>query len=185
MDEFKQAKSEHGSDYIFECVLEEWKAKLDKLGFCDPDIYFSGFSYQGDGACFEAECDLKEIIKELDTKKYRHFLPFIEAGEITYTIEKNSCGNHYNHERTRYIDVDYPFWHGRRPRLVALCESLKEDLEELRYDLSHELYKALENKYWHTLSDEVIKEDILCNGYVFFENGEFAHPTLIKGRQEV
>lgn len=185
MEEFKQAKSEHDSDFIFACVLEEWTAKLDKLGFCDPDIYFSGFWSQGDGACFEAECDLREIIKELDTKKYRHLLPFIEAGEITCTIEKNSYGWHYSHERTRSIDIDYPFWHERCPRLAALCESLKEDLEELRYDLSHDLYKALENEYWYALSDEVIKEDILCNEYVFFENGEFAHPTLMKGRQEI
>ena len=185
IEEFKTSKSQWDSDFIFECVLEEWKEKLDGMGFYDPKIYFSGFSYQGDGACFEAECYLPDIIKHLDTHKYRHLLPFIDETSISCTIEKNSYGWHYSHERTRYIDLDFPFWDERCPRAAALCQSLKEDLEELRYDLAHELYKALENEYWYALSDEVIKEDILCNDYVFLEDGELADRYLVKGRQEV
>jgi hypothetical protein len=159
-------------DYMFDCVLDDWKEKLVDMGFLDPKIYFSGFSCQGDGACFEASCYLPDLIKEFDTKKYRHLIPFINEGRITCSIETNSYGNHYSHQRTRYISLDYPFWYDAYPKASSLCEELKEELEGLRYELSCKIYNQLEEEYYYQMSDECIIEDIKANEYEFLENGK-------------
>lgn len=38
----------------FDFMIEDYENKLKKLGFHNIKIYFSGFSSQGDGACFTA-----------------------------------------------------------------------------------------------------------------------------------
>lgn len=48
-----------------EPILEEWKRELENIGFGDPDISYSGFWSQGDGASFTCN--------SFDFKKYAHF----------------------------------------------------------------------------------------------------------------
>jgi len=172
IDTYRENKAQWDSEFIFECTLEDWKEKLEGMGFLAPKIYFSGFSCQGDGACFEAECDLTEIIKHVDTKTYRHLIELIDDNQISCSIESTSYANHYNHERTRYIEIENPFWHERCPRANALGKRLREELEEFRYDLAHQIYVSLEKDWDYAMSDECIKEDIECNELVFLEDGQ-------------
>lgn len=51
--------------FWYEHIYEEWKAELESMGFGDPDINFSGFSSQGDGASFTCT--------SFDFIKYAHF----------------------------------------------------------------------------------------------------------------
>lgn len=45
-----------GLDYEWwDSIEDEWKQELEELGFNEPDIAFSGFSSQGDGASFTAK----------------------------------------------------------------------------------------------------------------------------------
>ena len=173
IQKYREDKTQWSNEYVFECILDDWKEKLEDLGFLAPKLYFSGFSCQGDGACFEAECDLHELIKHVNTDNiYRHLVPFINENQITVTIESNSFATHYSHERTRHIEIDQPFWKERCPRAAALSLRLRDELEEFRYDLAHELYVALEKEWDYHMSDECIKEDIQCNELTFLENGE-------------
>lgn len=41
----------------YDFILEDWKEKLAEIGFTNAKIYFTGFWSQGDGACFDAECN--------------------------------------------------------------------------------------------------------------------------------
>jgi len=52
-------------DWWYECVVEDFKDKLDAIGFEDAEIHFSGFCCQGDGASFDARVNLEKIIKHL------------------------------------------------------------------------------------------------------------------------
>lgn len=55
--ELEKRRYKHGqflSEFQLECEVENFKEKLKKLGFKNIKIYYSGFSSQGDGACFEA-----------------------------------------------------------------------------------------------------------------------------------
>lgn len=42
-------------EYWYECPKDDFEAKLKKLGFYKIETQFSGFSSQGDGACFSAK----------------------------------------------------------------------------------------------------------------------------------
>ena len=173
IEDFRNDRVQYDNDFVFEFTLDDWKEKLEKLGFTDPKIYFSGFWSQGDGACFESDCDLVEIIKHLPTKdKYKRLMPFIEEGTVYCSIYSNSYSTHYSHGRTRSIDLEFPFWNDNHPRATALCKELQEDLEEFRYDLCFDLYKELEQAWDYHVSDECIREDIEANEYTFFEDGK-------------
>ena len=38
-------------------IYEQWIDKLNKIGYKEAKIHFSGFYSQGDGACFDANGD--------------------------------------------------------------------------------------------------------------------------------
>jgi len=96
----------------YEFTLDEWKTKLSEKGFTDAEIFFSGFCSQGDGACFDARCDVSNLAAAVYSGKdedfYREVLQlFADNGPLVLArIEKNSYGYHYSHANTRYIYVD-------------------------------------------------------------------------------
>ena len=52
-------------DHWYECVIEDWKAKLKRKGFHEAEIVFSGFGSQGDGASFTATIGSSKLITRL------------------------------------------------------------------------------------------------------------------------
>lgn len=38
----------------YDFIYDDWKETLENAGFINPEIHFSGFWSQGDGACFDA-----------------------------------------------------------------------------------------------------------------------------------
>jgi hypothetical protein len=52
LDKYRYVNTEHHE--WWGCVYEDWKQRLEELGFFNIHIYFSGFASQGDGACFAA-----------------------------------------------------------------------------------------------------------------------------------
>ena len=172
IEKHRQFKSEY-DDTFYEYVEEEWKEKLEKIGFYLPKIYFSGFWSQGDGACFEAsECDLQALIKHIDSdNEFRHLSKFIEGGHLYCTIQSNSYSTHYSHEKTRYIALEFTLDQDRYSHVAELCNRLKEALESLRYSLSKQLYSDLEEAYENEMSEETIKDEILVNEYTYLKDG--------------
>ena len=56
---------DHYSDW-HEFTLDDWKQRLEEMGFSEPDISYSGFSSQGDGASFTASSfDLDKYVQYL------------------------------------------------------------------------------------------------------------------------
>jgi len=173
--EVVEQKRDYGNDYFFEFTLDHWKEKLSSLGFLDPEIQFSGFWSQGDGACFDCkQIDLNVLFAHLGAqgnkyakKALRFDLPFYLFG----SIDQNSFATHYCHERTRSFSFDGFHVRERCYRLERLVAALEEDIEILRYDLCNEIYRDLEREYDYQLSEEVIKEDIEANNYEFLADG--------------
>lgn len=128
-----------------EPVIEEWKQELENIGFGDPDISYSGFWSQGDGASFTCS--------HFDFKKYAHF--FMSGG---------------NTERSRpYTDELYAEEYRREaeaargaPPPVAESDlgidmeqftrdSIYTDFSSLaQYDPKHERYNAPWEKHYAT-----------------------------------
>lgn len=145
-------------------VIENWKEKLQVMGFFSPTIYFRGFGSQGDGACFDAIPDLVMLAKylgietgEVESSIYNHSL----SGEIV----KVGSSNIYSHENTR--DFQLLLDEALSPALL----SFEEKGEELRERVCKEIYKELEEEYDGLTSDEAIIDTLEVNEYLFLKDG--------------
>jgi hypothetical protein len=137
-----------------------------------PAIYYSGFSSQGDGACYEStysyakgaakkirkhapdDKELHRIADELQTLQRRNF--------YRLTASTRHRG-HYYHSGCMSVDVD-----------GANDSEAEESLTQLLRDLADWIYKQLESEYDWRLSDENVDESIRINEYEFDEEGRLA-----------
>jgi hypothetical protein len=140
----------------------------------DPCIYYSGFSSQGDGACFEGsysyakggskaihqhapkDAELHRIADALQAIQRRYF----------YRIEafmKHS--GHYYHSGCMSVDVsiqDSDSWD------EPACA---DDIRQCMRDFADWIYAQLRADYEWRMSDEQVDESITCNEYEFDERG--------------
>lgn len=147
----------------YENIYDEWQKKLFSLGYENAKIWFSGFSSQGDGACFDAKINSKVL------------LPLYPEADLS--IEK--IGHHYCHEGTRKISIDsLSYWNN-----AASCwtnyELTEEQEKELRIKLTEnyralcrEIYRELEREFYYLQSDEAVYETLLANEYYFNSKGD-------------
>jgi hypothetical protein len=157
-----------------ECTISDWVEKLDAIGFEKAKIAFSGFCSQGDGASFDATINLEKIIKHLDNKKFNRLLSLVKPNVymLGMHIESNSYSYHYCHEHTKRVEMSLDLDDRRYRRLSNLCDELLEAVEELRLDLSHDIYSELGKEYEYLTSEKAIKESIEANEYTFLEDGK-------------
>lgn len=138
-------------------------------------IYWTGFSSQGDGACFEGryqyrkgaakairehapkDTELHRIADELQTLQSRYF----------YKLEAATTHRgFYYHSGCMVVSVA----DNRTQR--GESDSFAEDtLSQLMRDFADWIYRQLERDYdWH-MSDDVVDESIVANAYEFSESG--------------
>ncbi|EKU72584.1 hypothetical protein [Sphingobium yanoikuyae] len=140
-----------------------------------PRIWFSGFSSQGDGACFEgryrfARASVKairahaprdgELHRIADTLAAIQRLNFyqLEAG-ITHR-------GRYYHEYSMTIDVERS-----GPVESAMTDGAEEVVVEALRDLARWLYRQLEAEYAYQTADEQVDAAIIANDYSFTDDG--------------
>lgn len=141
-----------------------------------PNIWWSGFSSQGDGLCFEGSWSLrKESIAEIkehapqDEKLHaiaEGLWPALFGKEFELEATITHSGGYY-HEHSVEIDVvdndcaddaDYP-------------QQASDQIREALKDLMRWMYRQLEADDEYLNSDECIDETIECNEYEFDEDG--------------
>jgi hypothetical protein len=70
-----------GDDWC-ECIINDQLAELREIGFLEPDIEFTGFWSQGDGASFTCDgVDFPVLLKHLIAAGFQHRSPQVEAAE--------------------------------------------------------------------------------------------------------
>lgn len=149
-------------------TLEQWTEQLAEIGFLDAKIYFSGFWNQGDGACFDAYCDVIKLIENL--KEDPSYNQFKDLLGLDFQIIVNQLSSHYCHERARYIDIDLDELEFTEEQLASIKE-LEESIESMRLDLCREIYSDLEKEYKYRTSDEALIEDAEANRWMFNDGG--------------
>lgn len=135
----------------------------------EPTIYFSGFSSQGDGACFEGgyeykkgavkaiiaatnDAELLRIAKGLQDVQRRHFYKL--RARCTHR-------GHYYHSGCMDVEVS----HGDDSyRDIGDAE---QDVRDLLRSFADWIYDQLEEEHDYQTSDEVLEETILANEYDF------------------
>lgn len=143
----------------------------------DPCIYFSGFSSQGDGACFEgtyryAKGAAKKIREHAprDTELHRiaDELQEIQRRNFYRLTASMSHRGHCNHSGCMDVSVEDS---EDRYRDVGDAE---DAVTQLMRDFADWIYSQLEAEYEYQTSDEAVEEAIRANEYEFDEDGDRA-----------
>lgn len=122
----------------YEYTYEEWKKILEAIGFTSPEIQFSGFWSQGDGASFTSGVDVAKVLSFMTTEftptegvmgeTERDWLNYVchELRESYYDIRYAELNNpelldylgasvertshHYSHSNTCSVEGDDRIW---------------------------------------------------------------------------
>lgn len=147
----------------------------------DPNILYSGFSSQGDGASFTGtyhyrkgsrkavraefgtDSKLWAIADGLTELQRKHGYKL--AGRITQR-------GHYVHKHTMYLDPYRADKNGFEIDSEVDAE-VGDELLELMRDFAEWIYRGLEAEYDYRMSDECVDDSIIANEYRFTVNGEF------------
>jgi hypothetical protein len=150
-------------------VINEWKEKLAMFGYEDTTIYFSGFSSQGDGACFITKnIDLTKWLKAQKlTNKYR--ASFLHSDDFHVSIEKIS--HHYSHEFT--VDCNVEGWSDNE-KINEQLNMLEKIIIDHARSLMKQIYRDLEAEYDYLTDEDVIRDYLTSNEFDFLEDGTIA-----------
>lgn len=176
MNWYRQASENDFSSVFADYVIEDAKTIGKCLGIRVDDIYYSGFSSRGDGACFNGYyCYAKNSVKELrkyapvDEELYQIASKLFDLQKHNgYQLQANiQHRGHYYHAECTTIDID-------RTDGVPVSEDTEEQLKDLLRDYMRWIYRSLEKEYEYQNSDEVVQENIIANEYEFLEDGKRA-----------
>lgn len=141
-----------------------------------PTIYWSGFSSQGDGCCWEgvyeyakgavkaikAEYNDEELIriaKGLQDVQRKHF----------YKLTASSVHRgHYYHSGCMQVEVRHS---EDEYRDIGDAEG---EVTQLLRDFADWIYEQLEAEWDYQNSDETVDENMVCNSYEFYADGGIA-----------
>lgn len=166
-------------DYIY----DEWIDKLERLGIYTsaPDIEFSGFGSQGDGASFIGRVVLREFMEAHDLVRDNH--PELYLSSVGFNADPRaefiirlSRDNHrYSHSNTVSLEwslIECDRWCDEYEYVEFLMEEAETDIISQCRDYMDELYKDLEATYDCNQSEEGFLELVEADKWTFTEEGK-------------
>lgn len=139
-----------------------------------PNVYWSGFWSQGDGACFEGVYRYKKgaikAVKDYapqDEKLHRiaQALQDVQKRHFYKLVATCKHRGHYSHSGCMSIDIEHD---EDRYRDVSAAGS---DLEAALRRFADWIYAQLEKEWGYQNADEQVDESIIANGYEFTADG--------------
>ncbi len=186
----KEVIAERSDYYVqdewWDSTYENWKYKLEMMGFENIDISFSGFSSQGDGASFTARCDHQKILNTLfmcneqnigNLNQWRLWFELVENGPY-FRFQVKRIIHHYVHENTIEPSIEedmscftQDIYEATNEKGQKYYTSVFDEKVNLRHleemfsdfvkDLCREIYYSLEKNYEYLKSEEFIKEELM------------------------
>lgn len=163
-------------------ILKDWKEKLENFGFYQPEINYSGFCCQGDGASFTCyRIDLPVFLEnfgdEIDlTEKQKNLLLALMKDYEVFGFDVKRRDHHYYHQYTVFVDSEdclYNF--SGYTRLYNFLQNAMENIEkviaEKVIEFSCKIYRELKKEYDYLTTEEAILESLRANDYEFTEDG--------------
>jgi hypothetical protein len=167
----------------WDCVYDDFKADMAVIGIEVERMFFSGFSSQGDGACFEG-----------NVEDWSLFLPsvgrkcpaLIKLATDAWDFSVKHRGHYYHENCTDFsVDMRHPtgneyedFWFSeawspyksevQTAAWAAILrqynyEYMEEEFTEIFKQHMRSLYRRLEVEYDHLTSDECVLEILDAN----------------------
>lgn len=165
-------------EFYAECVIEDAKEIAALMGWEIDHIYYSGFSYQGDGAQFVGTMRYRKgcakAVKQyaaLDTELHRIALAWqdLQRRHFYSLRAKVTSRGHYSHEYCTSFDCT-----DTRHNYGWIKDDAEKELIEIGRDFMRWIYKQLRDSYEDSVSDEVVAGNIINNEYEFTEEGKRA-----------
>jgi len=162
-----------------DCVMEDAKQAFATCGVTIDKIHYSGFSSQGDGACFTGSWRAADVkpgaMKEYagqDTELHRIAGEFERIAALfprsSFSVKHSG---HYQHENCTDFNVSILDTDGNEIETPEAIQADKDLIEAAR-DAMRWIYERLEADYEWANEDEQIDETIECNGYTFTVEGK-------------
>jgi len=185
-DEILDKHRHFNTDHLdwWDCVYDDFKADMLSVGIEVEDMHFSGFSSQGDGACFEGQ--VTDWPKFLESVGYT--CPALIALAKTTWFFKVTHRGHYYHENCTSFSYDMTspddYSESEMDEFIDMCSPYATDIQNAAfvsilqgydsnklYDEFEEefkrhmraLYNRLEAEYDHLTSDESVLEALDAN----------------------
>lgn len=158
----------------WEFELEDWKERLEEKGFEEAEIYFSGFSNQGDGACFDIGSFSIEKFLNTCPKADQNRFSTIRAIKDFIEVSITTLNYNYSHEHTRIItcDLDYPASANlKTQRLEKLIDEFRYYMETERLNLCRAIYSDLNKSYNQLTEEETFIDALTDNEVLFHQDG--------------
>lgn len=147
----------------------------------EPCIFWTGFSSQGDGACFEGswrDTDMKDAAARIrnyaPTDKTLHSIAdklerarMSEKGEVTATATHDG---HYCHAGCMSVQIELTG--DNCDDVYGFSSDTEKSVTEALRDFANWIYRQLEASYYDVSSDENIAETIIANEYEFTASGK-------------
>lgn len=161
-----------------ECVIEDAQQCAEILGIeigkarhsKEPSVYWSGFSYQGDGASFEgrysytkgaAKAIRAHAPQDSELHRIADRLQALQRRIFYRGVFDISQSGRYSHEMTMRME-----WREECP------DDLADDFLEVFRDFARWIYKSLRDAWEWENEDGQVEENIRCNEYEFTAGGE-------------
>ena len=167
-------------DYVY----EDFKREMDAIGIEVDDIYFSGFSSQGDGACFEGR--VSNWPKFLESVGYTcpaliglaaeawgfsvvHRGHYYHENCTSFTSDMVSPDDYSESEMDEFVYAHSPYKTDiQNAAFVTILQgynfsSLQDEFEEEFKRHMRALYNQLEAEYDHLTTDEAILDSLEIN----------------------
>lgn len=180
-DWYRQAGA--GDNYFAEEVIEDAAVIAGLLGIelitrgtkqPHPIIYWSGFSCQGDGACFEGnyyhkpDC-MAAVMEHAPTDEKLHTIArMLQNVGLGFAATIRHSGRYY-HAYSMSIDIEPTADEGE-----PISQETEEALKGAFQDFANWIYRELETEYNYQNADEQIDETIRANEYEFEGDGSRA-----------
>lgn len=167
------------TDYIewWDCTLDDYKEILEKIGFSNAEICFSGFWSQGDGASFTGTYSYERGALSKVKQEYPTFTALHEFAEQLQLISRQyfyslrfnlrNTGGRYAHE----YSVGIGFSECDTNAEGYPSDDTDEHLIECCREFMREIYNSLENEHEYLTSDAAVIEAIESNEYLFTGDG--------------
>jgi hypothetical protein len=177
---FERAHQDYVNDGIdydwYQFVYDDTKIIGGLLGMEIDKIYFSGFSSQGDGACFEGSYQYKKgcvkAIKEyapqdMELHKIAEDLQAIQRKNFYRLWANVQHSGHYYHAYCTDIQVG-----SDNESMGGANDEAYDCIKELLRDFMNWIYSQLEKEYEYLTSEEQFIEMSDANDYEYAENGK-------------
>lgn len=163
-------------DNWFDFIIDDFIETMPKY-FGNVKIYFSGFYSQGDGACFDADINVNELINAIPSKllhgKTKNAITNynnICGVDFSCKIKRVGSYNLYSHENTRAFEFSI-YSNSDNKKFITKLENIESEIESYfeaeRLKICKDLYKTLEKEYNFLTSFEALKASFEVGNYFF------------------